>query len=194
MVSGNAPPHNAGVYDDFYKFLPTQGWTQVPLVQYHAGGAAAMFQGHVTEYEWALAQNLGAGVAACYRGENPYTSDAEKAILKKWIGFYKAHRETVLQPVVHMKRATGQDWDGFVHVNPLSSTKEVAVAMLFNPTHSAVETTVSVPVYYAGLDATAAVSVNGAAAQVLPVQRDYTIDLPVHFPPVSIFTVVISTP
>ena len=36
-----------------------------------AGGDAAMFEplsAHIAEYEWALAQYLGAGVAACYRG------------------------------------------------------------------------------------------------------------------------------
>ncbi len=37
----------------------------------YVGGAAAQFEplsDHLIEYEWALAQYLGYGVAACYRG------------------------------------------------------------------------------------------------------------------------------
>ena len=80
------------VYDDTYLHIPTVGWMFVPLVVYHSGqstplcqlhdcpafhgrhasgGKAAMFEPlseHLREYEWALAQYLGAGVAACYRG------------------------------------------------------------------------------------------------------------------------------
>ena len=43
----------------------------MPLVDYEGGGPAAMFEPlaqHLPEFEMALAQNLGAGIAACYRG------------------------------------------------------------------------------------------------------------------------------
>ena len=85
------------VYDDTFRHIPTVGWMFVPISVYHkgsksytrrmymcscagcfyvsrvtcAGGDAAMFMPlseHIDEYEWALAQYLGAGVAACYRG------------------------------------------------------------------------------------------------------------------------------
>ena len=80
----------------------------VPLVPYHAGGAAAAFAGHPQDYEWALAQYLGAGVAACYRGAAVYDSPAARAAVVKWVAFYKRHRAVLIQPVVHLKRPTLQ--------------------------------------------------------------------------------------
>ncbi len=41
------------------------------------------------EYEWGLAQYLGAGVAACYRGLRIYDTEETKALVKKWVHFYK---------------------------------------------------------------------------------------------------------
>ena len=61
-----------GMYDDLYAYLPTQGWMFLPITDYHAGGEAAAFGNDLKAYEWGLAQYLGAGTAACYRGERPY--------------------------------------------------------------------------------------------------------------------------
>ena len=42
------------------------------------------------EYEWGLAQYLGAGVAACYRGYRIYDTDRTKRLVTKYVQFYKA--------------------------------------------------------------------------------------------------------
>ena len=42
------------------------------------------------EYEWGLAQYLGAGVAACYRGYRVYDTDRTESLVKKYVEFYKA--------------------------------------------------------------------------------------------------------
>ena len=226
-----------GMYDDLYSFLPTQGWMFLPITDYHAGGADATFGGDPEAYEWGLAQYLGAGVAACYRGDKPYASPATKAILLKWIGFYKAHRQTLIQPVVHIRRASMQSWDGWLHVNPLALGKqhapdhcspspgraaaavqvrgraagwasatgtgagaevagvEVAVGMLFNPTDRLLaNTTVSIPVYYAGLDGEALVQVDEGPAARVVVSRRYAVTITLDMAPRSIHTVVISAP
>ena len=99
----------AGLYDDLYTHLPTQGWMFLPLSDYHAGGGAATFAGHPEAYEWGLAQYLGAGTAACYRGPTLWTEGtpegaAAKAALAKWVSFYKAHRAILIEPVVHLRR------------------------------------------------------------------------------------------
>ena len=36
-----------------------------------------------------MAQYLGAGVAACYRGFRVYDTEETKAVVKKWVEFYK---------------------------------------------------------------------------------------------------------
>ncbi len=188
-----------GMYDDLYSFLPTQGWMFVPLVEYHGGGAAASFDNHFEEFEWAVAQYLGAGTAACYRGDQLYNQSSPtglktKEMLIKWVSFYKAHRETIIQPVVHLRRPNMQSWDGWMHVNPFPGEKnEVAVAMIFNPTDfDFTKTAVVLPLYYTGLDDVALVSIDGADAVALPLARDYTVKFTLDMPPRSIHTVVLA--
>eukprot|EP01064_Diplonema_japonicum_P031465 TRINITY_DN563_c0_g1_i1.p1 TRINITY_DN563_c0_g1~~TRINITY_DN563_c0_g1_i1.p1 ORF type:complete len:723 (+),score=200.15 TRINITY_DN563_c0_g1_i1:56-2224(+) len=183
-----------GLYDDLYIHLPTQGWMFLPITEYHAGGTSAEFQGHVLEYEWGLAQYLGAGTAACYRGNVPYTSDAMKAVLQKWIGMYKTHRNTLIQPVVHIRRPSMQSWDGFLHVNPYSETAEVGLAMIFNPTETSLMTTVNIPVYYTGLSTTTLVSIDGQQAASHTVNRDYSVDVVLNMPPRTVHYVVFNKP
>ena len=175
-----------GMYDDFYTRLPTQGWMFLPLVDYEGGGPDAWFAGNEVEYEWALAQYLGGGAAACYRGPLPYTVPGMKAKLQKWISLYKAHRETIISPVVHIRRADMQGWDGWLHVNPFSTTTEVGFAMIFNPTDTALNSVISVNLYYTGLDMEAMMSVDGGEAQKIQLARDYTIEVTLDMPPKSI--------
>lgn len=103
------------MFDNLFHYTPSIGWMFLPLLQYHAGGAAAMFEPldeHIKvnyfdyslklfssvikmktvvfqAYEWGLAQYLGAGVAACYRGDRIYDTQRTKEVVKKWVRFYK---------------------------------------------------------------------------------------------------------
>ena len=95
------------MYDDSYHFIPTQGWMFVPIVVYHGGGDAAMFEPlekHLLEYEWALAQYLGYGVAACYRGNALYDGPMSETLVKKWVSFYKLYRDILTSDIVHIRR------------------------------------------------------------------------------------------
>jgi hypothetical protein len=189
-----------GMYDDLYAHLPTQGWMFVPIVDYHGGGPDAAFSPlsqHLQEYEWALAQYLGAGVAACYRGDILYDTNATRTVVQKWVSFYRRHRGTLIQPIVHLRRATMQSWDGWLHVNPFeygSEGREVGLAMLFNPTDAQITTSISLPLYYTGLDDAALVSVNEGPANKMPLDRGFHLALPLSMPPRSIHTVVITRP
>ena len=46
--------------------------------------------------------NAGAGVAACYRGYRLYDSDVTKALVTKWVSFYKKYRSILIRDVVHV--------------------------------------------------------------------------------------------
>ena len=95
------------MYDDTYHFIPTQGWMFVPIVDYHGGGAAAMFEPletNLVDYEWALAQYLGYGVAACYRGNVLYDGPNSKAVVTKWVSFYKRYRDILISDIIHVRR------------------------------------------------------------------------------------------
>lgn len=187
-----------GLYDDLYAHLPTQGWMFLPLDVYHAGGDAATFQSHNDAYEWALAQYLGAGTAACYRGAKLYeentTGGADmKARLQKWVMFFKQHRNVLIQPVVHIRRPDMQSWDGWMHVNAFG-TSEVGVAMIFNPTQSSLAADIFLDAYYTGLDTTAMISIDGAAVREVPIGRDYGVTIALTMEPRTVHTIVLSRP
>ena len=79
----------------------------VPLIDYHGGFAAAAFEPlsqHLLEYEWALAQYLGYGVAACYRGYELYDAPVTQALVMKWVNFYKEYRDILISDIVHVRR------------------------------------------------------------------------------------------
>ena len=188
----------AGLYDDLYSYLPTQGWMFLPLSAYHAGGAPATFSGHEQAYEFALATYLGAGTAACYRGPTLYAKgpegDSMKAKLKKWVAFYKAYRQTLIQPVVHLRRPDMQSWDGFLHVHPEAGEGEAnAVAMLFNPTERSLSVAALLPLYYAGVGEgpNVSLSVNGGPFEQHALGRGYDVILSVEMRARSVATVVV---
>ncbi|KAJ8611291.1 hypothetical protein CTAYLR_004168 [Chrysophaeum taylorii] len=188
-----------GLYDDLYKHLPTQGWMFVPIIVYHAGSDAAAFDNRSLAFEWALAQYLGAGTAACYRGPHLWADDLEgrriKAILLKWVAFYKAHRQTLVQPVVHLRRPDAFSWDGFLHVHPLSPTAEVGVALIFNPTTRRLNIQLRLPLYYCGLDDEALLTLDDDPTPArVKLARDYSATLLVDAAPLSIHTVIVARP
>lgn len=187
----------AGLYDDLYQHLPTQGWMFVPLVPYHAGGEVASFANHPQEYEFALATYLGAGTAACYRGDTLYAEgaqgDAMKATLQKWVQFYKMHRRTIIEPVVHLRRPDMQSWDGWLHVHPRSTDPEVGVALIFNPTDRPIQTTVVLPLYYCGIeDPQVMLSINEGPSYQASVGRSYDVRVQLTLPAKGVVTVVVS--
>ena len=108
------------MYDDLYHYIPTVGWMFVPLTQYHGGGDAATFEplsDHLVEYEWALAQYFGAGVAACYRGWRLYDSEHTRNVVIKWVSFFKKYRRILISDVVHVRRPDMQvAHDGILRV------------------------------------------------------------------------------
>jgi hypothetical protein len=166
------------VYDDTFLLPPTAGWMFVPLVDYHGGGAEAAFEPlseHLTEYEWALAQYLGAGVAACYRGYRIYDTPATKAMVMKWVAWYKQYRDILTSDLVHVRRPDMQSLDCYMHVNPFLQTR--ALAMVFNPTPAPLSTTLSLPLYYAGLTTDARVAQEGGEVAKYALDREYNIQV-----------------
>ncbi|XP_013417536.1 uncharacterized protein LOC106178765 [Lingula anatina] len=176
-----------GMYDDLYRLIPSAGWMFVPLVQYHAGGGPAEFEPlskHLLEYEWAFAQYLGAGVAACYRGFELYDSYESKAIVMKWVSFYKKYRDIVTSDVVHVRRADMQSYDSFMHVNP--HLKNKGLAMVFNPTFKTVVTNLKLPLYYTGLNSTALIREQEGPARKYTLDREYKVSVPLNMGPLTI--------
>ncbi|MBM3237681.1 alpha-galactosidase [Candidatus Poribacteria bacterium] len=169
------------IYDGTFEKTPSMGWMFVPLVEYHGGGAAATFEPlseHLQEYEWHLAQNFGSGVIACYRGPRLYDTEETKAVVKKWVDFYKKYRIILDSDIIHIRRPDGKDIDCIMHVN--SQTKERALAMVYNPTDREITTTLKLPLYYAGLTDKAMIREQEGEAREYKLDREYNVYVPVN--------------
>ncbi len=175
------------IYDATWRNPVTMGWMFVPLTEYHGGGAAATIEPlseHLDTYEWHLAQNLGCGVQACYRGPRLYDTDQTKALVKKWVDFYKKYRDILESDLIHVRRADGRDIDCMMHVNPLLPTK--GLAMVFNPTDRNITRMLELTLYYTGLTDTARIRREENPAVSYSLSRDHKVTLSVEMDPQSI--------
>jgi len=175
------------IYDATYEKTPSMGWMFVPLVQYHGGGAEATMEPlseHLAEYEWHLAQNFGCGVQACYRGPRLYDTEATRAVVKKWVDFYKKHRAILDSDLIHVRRPDGQGIDCMMHAN--AQLEEKALAMVFNPTDVKQKATLTLPLYYTGLRDKAKIREQEGAPRTHTLDREYHVDLPVRIGPKEI--------
>ena len=183
------------IFDGTWDKTPSMGWMFVPLTEYQGGGAAATIEplkDHLPHYETRLANLFGAGVIACYRGPRLYDSDETKAVVKRWTDFYKAHRAILNSDLIHLRRADGRDWDGWLHVNP--KLKERGLAMIYNPLNEPIIRTISLPLYYTGLDTRAVIRLGDAPPQKVQLTRDHRVEVTVQVPPRDRIPLVIEAP
>ncbi len=175
------------IYDGTWQKTPSMGWMFVPLTQYHGGGAAATIEPlheHLDAYEAHLANNLGLGVQACYRGPRLYDTDQTKAVVKKWVDFYKKYRAILESDLIHVRRPDGRWIDGMLHVNP--QLKHKGLAMVYNPLTTAISTQLKLPLYYTGLIQTAKIREQEGPTQTYTLDRKYNVLLPISMPPQSV--------
>lgn len=171
------------IYDGTWTKTPSMGWMFVPLTEYHGGGPAATIEpldANRDHYEARLANLLGAGVQACFRGPRLYDTEATRAVVKRWVDFYKAHRRILDSDLIHLRRANGRDWDGWLHVDPQGTEK--ALAFLYNPLSEPIERSIKLPLHYAGLPGRALVAIDGQAAKPVTLDADESITLTVTIP------------
>jgi hypothetical protein len=124
------------------------------LTEYHGGGASATIEPlaeHLDHYERMLAANFAYGAQACWRGPRLYDGDATRAVVSKWVTWFKAHRTILESDVIHgsSRRACGRDLDWVLHGNARAFEK--AMLVVFNPTAQPLQRSVPLDLYYAGL-------------------------------------------
>jgi hypothetical protein len=172
------------IFDGTWEKTPSMGWMFVPLVEYQGGGEAATLEPlseHLDAYEAHLAQNFGSGVQACYRGMRLYDTEETKAVVKKWVDFYKRYREILDSDIIHLRRPDGRDLDGILHVNPKGRPRGLAV--LYNPTSRLIERPIELPLYYTGLADAALIREQDNPPVSYNIDRNYRAWLPVKIPP-----------
>ena len=171
------------IFDGTWYKTPTMGWMFVPLVEYQGGGAAATLEPlseHLDAYAAHLALNFGAGVQACYRGPRWYDTEATKAVVKDWIGFFKKYRGILESDIIHVRRPDGRDLDCILHVN--AQQRPCGLAMVFNPLDHAVTKTLTLPLYFTGITETARIREKEGEAKDYTLDREYRVKVPVEVP------------
>ena len=185
------------LYDATYEWVPTQGWSFLPLDNYAsaANDTAARFAptgANLPDYEFALRMFLGFGAAACYRGTALYSDAAAQAAVAAHVRWYKRFRSLLTRDVIHVRRPDEQGLDAILHADASASDGVVGILLVFNPTDAAMAgAPLRVPCYYTGLESAARVAqepaergaahrANASTSWVLPLRRrDYSALLPV---------------
>jgi alpha-galactosidase len=109
-----------------------------------------------------------------------YDSEETRAMVKRWVAFYKAHREILESDIIHVRRPDGRDYDAILHVNP--ALPEKGMAVVHNPLDVPITRTIRLPLYYTGLTTTALVRVDGGPAHRIPISREYTAEIKLTIP------------
>jgi hypothetical protein len=160
------------IFDGTWNKTASMGWMFVPLTQYHGGGQAATIEPlreHLPEYEAQLAANLGAGVQACWRGPRLYDSDETKALVRRWVAWFKKYRSILESDIIHGRRPDGRDLDYILHVNPRLQQK--ALVAIYNPQDQQATRTLHLPLYYSGLTKSAMIRQEDGAMKTYPLDR-----------------------
>ncbi len=174
------------IFDGTWKKTPSMGWGFVPLTAYHGGGPDAVLEPlheHLKDYKQLMMQYYGAGVQACYRGPRLYDTDETKRMVSQVIEWYQKYRDILNADIIHLRRADGRDWDGFLHIDPALNPK--GLLMLFNPLKEKITRTICLPLYYTGLDQWAVIREEGIDPVIYPLNRDYTTDFTFTLEPES---------
>ena len=180
------------IYDGTFEKTPSMGWMFVPLVEYHGGGEAATFEPlceHLDDYESHLAQNFGSGVIACYRGPRLFDTEETKAVVKKWVDFYKKYRPILDSDLIHVRRPDGRSIDCVLHAN--TQISPCGLAMLYNPTRRVQQVTLKLPLYYTGLSEIAKIREGEGEPKRHTIDRDYNVEIPIKMEAKSVSYLVI---
>ena len=173
------------IYDGTWFKTPSMGWMHVPLVQYHGGGKEATLEPlheHLDSYGQRLANLFGAGVQAAWRGTELYDTDETKALVKKWVSFYKKHRRILDGDIIHVRRPDGRDYDAILHVDP--SGEEKGLLMVYNPLQETIKRKIKVNMYYTGLKDKAMICEQDGDPKSLAIDCDhhawFDVEIPAH--------------
>jgi hypothetical protein len=183
------------IFDGTWEKTPSMGWMFVPLVEYQGGGAAATIEPlreHLEHYETRLANLFGGGVMACYRGPRLYDAPETRAVVKRWVDFYRGHRAILDSDLLHLRRPDGNDWDGWMHVN--AQLPERALAVFYNPLGQPIQRRIQLPMHYTGLTQKAGASIEGRTRRKLTINRGETAEITVDIPARGRTWVVITPP
>jgi len=171
------------IHDGTFEKLPSMGWGFVPLTRYQGGGPEAVLEplkDHLNDYENLMIQYYGAGVQACYRGPRLFDTDSTRKLVTNTISWYKKYRDILNEPIIHLRRADGRDWDGFMHASTIF--KDRAFLMVFNPTKERITRTIKIPFYYTGLKGKFEIKEKDKVIMQMPISKEQFANITISIP------------
>lgn len=172
-----------------------------PLVQYHptqpgytSNATLAPVGQHLVEYDWALSQAFGMGIASNIRAISLYDDDKSKTIISKWVKFAKTYREVLGSPFITLQFTNQTGVDIILHRAPegyYPTTSHRALAMLWNTQATEATLNVSLPLYYAGLQGSARVRQQEGEAMTISLDGNCTGQYTVTVPAMEITYLVV---
>lgn len=171
------------IYDGTWHKAPTMGWMTLQLVGFYTNDPRVGLEPlseNLDRYETQLFQYLASGCQLTVRGNRLYDTPETKAMVQKWVNWFKKYRSILTSDIIHLGRPTGRDLDAMFHVNPF--IKEKGMAIVFNPTDRAIQREIRLPLYYTGLTKTASVREQEGTPVTYTLNEAHEIAVPVNVP------------
>lgn len=168
------------IYDGTWHKIPTMGWMTLQLVGFYTNDPRVGLEPlceNIDRYEQQLIQFLSSGCMLTIRGNRLYDTPETKAMVTKWIHWFKKYRDILTSDIIHVSRPTGRDLDCMVHANPFIDHKGMVV--VFNPTERDITKEIKLPLYYTGLKSKAKVIAEDGAMKTYQLNGQEELVLPV---------------
>ncbi|MEO5716817.1 MAG: LamG domain-containing protein [Luteolibacter sp.] len=163
------------IFDATFHKTAQMGWVNLNTETLHGG-----MEKNLDKYERIFFTMLSSGAQVWVRGHRLYDGPESKAMLLKWMGWYKKHSDVILGDIIHLKRPDGRDLDYTLHVNPKGTEK--GMLLVFNPLDHEVSKTLDVPLYYTGVTGSAKIREGDGPSTTYQLDRNNGVKLPVVIP------------
>lgn len=136
------------IFDATYHKTAQMGWVNLNTEQLHGG-----MEKNLDKYERIFFTMLSSGAQVWVRGHRLYDGPQSKAMLLKWMAWYKKYYDIIHGDIIHLKRPDGRSLDYTLHVDP--DGKHKGMLLVFNPLDHEVTKTIDLPLYYTGCSGSA---------------------------------------
>lgn len=171
------------IYDGTWHKTPTMGWMSLQLVGFYTNDQRVGLEPlskNLSRYETGLFQHLASGCQFTVRGKRLYDTPETKAMVGKWVAWFKQYRDILTSDIIHLGRPDGRDIDLMLHVNPWIAHRGMLIA--FNPTEQAITKKIRVPLYYAGVKEAVMVKGMDGKSERSTLQTDSSVELQLSIP------------
>jgi hypothetical protein len=162
------------IYDGTWHKTAGMGWVNLNTEMLHGG-----MEKDLDRYERMFFTLMSSGAQVWVRGHGLYDGPNSKAMLLKWMDWYKKYRELVQGDIIHLRRPDGRGLDYTLHVDPKNKR---GLLLVFNPLKEPVTKTLAVPLYYTGLSGEARIREQTGESKTLSLDNQSQVLIPVTIP------------